>query len=188
MHKLLKEFKSELYPKIIPMGTALGIPLVFQNAESLFAIIPLIRKLSTNKDKILIDSPVGELVFNLLENRLVSFRLFSFNNPFIPPLETSVFATFPPKIVYERGLTRNDYDELRNILLNLIEELIELYDNKGEFEPKYIEYRKVFSDLLEDGMDKFYITRCPGYFPVESAFSTGQYTSSLDDWWSKTKL
>lgn len=38
MHKLLKEFKSELYPKIIPMGTALGIPLVFQNAESLFAI------------------------------------------------------------------------------------------------------------------------------------------------------
>ncbi len=181
MQKLLKEFKSELFPRLVPLGTALGVPFVFQEASGLYAIIPLLKKVSSEKDRIIIGSPVGELIFNLIERKLVAFHLFSYSNPFPNAPGTSAFAQFPPKIVYKMGLSRPDYEALREKLLAKIDDLVKSFEENANFTVLYAQYKSLFNDLIEEGMDKFYNSRCPKIQSRNSAIQSNIYRSPLDD-------
>ncbi len=181
MQRLLKNFKAELFPRLIPLGTALGIPFVYKRSAELFAILPLIKKSATSEYSIIIGSPVGELVFDLLKSKLVSFSLFSYENPFNNPPGTSEFAKFPPRIVIEKGLTKGEYDDLRNSLYDQIDALIESIDTESLFRQKYEEYKSTFNGLLEEGMDEFYKSRCREFKPRIRKGLDDEYHSMLND-------
>lgn len=181
MQKLLKSFKSELFPRLIPMGTALGIPFVFKRSAGLFAIVPLIKKSGSSGNNIIIGSPVGEVVFDLLKSKLASFSLFSYENPFNNSPGTSEFAKFPPKIVIERGLTKVEYESLRNSLHDQIDTLIESIEDELIFDQKYKEYKRAFYELMEEGMGVFYESRCREFEPRNNEKLDDEYFSSLDD-------
>lgn len=174
--------RSSLGRALLPMGTAIGLPLPYISNARAYMIVPLIERSTVNSSddelRLPVKKPVGELRFDLLNGRLVKYHLYACDDPMPEVTDSVVYAWFPPRAVISAKWTQDQYqmqlDKLYSLLNKAVPALLKRDLNSEDIRHFLEQFRR----LLPSGLERFYPRVLGSDSILLSANKTGDEASS----------
>ena len=151
---------SSLGRALLPMGTAMGLPLPYISNERPYMMLPILERGTTDSTKdetrLPIKKPVGEVRFDLLSGRLVKFQIYTCDDPLPEVSDSAIYAWFPPRAVLTEKWTQDEYQQQMDLLYGQLNEATSALLTNESNSKALKQFLGQFKRLLPSGLERYY--------------------------------
>jgi len=153
----IKKFRrSELGAQLLPLGTAVGLPVPYKAGNRFYIFIPLLEKFSSKSDnadeRMPLKPPVGEIRLDALNGKLTKFSLYFCEEREFSTDSDEPFCWFPSDTIMKEQWTREKYEEMKESLYHHIDKMVQ----NGFTDPHKDSFASLFQKMIPEPLLKYY--------------------------------
>jgi len=160
--------KSQLGIKLIPLGSALGLPLPYLSAKRVYIFIPFLEKFTQSKSdqskRLPMNRPSGEIRIDALSGKLARFELYKSGNQLTLIPNNKPFYWFPTDTVLHEKWSREKYKKNSKELYLQIDNMLE----KGFNDSNQTNFGNIFFQMVPKPLIEYYLSRVPNDWLLKS--------------------